>query len=241
MRIAILIAFLTLGAPALSSADVVNRTVDGLKITYYEFGSGTQKEMLKGGYDIKVEGDTAKQINTVKDLDGNVVGTEELVEKNGSFHSYGYQRVNADEGGKVVLEGDTLHFTYTKGGKTKTSTEKLPERFVVGAGLTSYLRDKWDEVLDGKEVHIKYGVVDRRDIFRFKLFKERIETRNGEEVVIVKMKPATFFVSLLVKPIIFTFSMDGSKVYEIEGRTFLFGKVGAKWKPLDAHTVFNHE
>ena len=227
--------------PTNSSAGVVNRSVDGLELTIYELGSNKSKPLYKGVYSIKEEGGKLNQINTITDMSGKVVATEKLTEVKGKFYSYEYHRLNAGEGGDVTLKGNTLYYKYTIQGKTETEDLELPVNYVVGAGLTSHVRGKWNEILAGKEVHIRYGVVDRQDIYRFKLFKIGTGKLNGKDTINVQMMPATWLISKLVKPLYFKFSTDGADVYEIEGRTILLKQVGKKWKPLDGHTVYHHD
>jgi len=221
-------------------AEVVNRDVDGLESTIYEFDSNLQKPLYKGKYSILVEGNKATQINTIRDMNGNIVTVETLVSENGIFSKYGYQRINASEGGEIIHKGNILHYTYIKDGKTKTDELIYPQSFVVGPALTAYARTKWDTIMKGEELPIKYGVLDRLDIFRFKLVKEEMSKRGAEDVVIVKLMPATWLVSKLVNPVYLTFSMDGSKVYQVKGRTFLLVKKDGKWEPLDAVTIYHH-
>lgn len=227
--------------PAPSYAGVVNRSVDGLELTIYEIGSNKSKPLYKGVYSIKEEGNKLSQNNTIKDMAGKVVATEKLTEVDGKFYSYAYNRLNAGEGGDVTLKGDTLYYKYTKQGKTKTKEREVPENYVVGAGLTSHVRGRWNEILAAKELHIRYGVVDRLDIYRFKLFKTGSGKLNGKDTIHVQMMPATWLISKLVDPLYFKFSADGADVYEIEGRTILLKQVGKKWKPLDGHTVYHHD
>jgi hypothetical protein len=232
---------LTALVPVPSLAGVVNRSVDGLELTIYEMGSNKSKPLYKGIYSIEEEGEKLSQTTTIKDMSGNVVASEKLTEVDGKFYSYAYNRLNAGEGGDVTLKGDTLYYKYTKKGETDTEEIKVPENYVVGAGLTSHVRGRWDEILSGKEVHIRYGVVDRQDIYRFKLFKTGSGKLDGKDTVHVQMMPATWLISKLVDPLYFKFSADGADVYEIEGRTIVLKQVGKKWKPFDAHTVYHHD
>jgi len=221
-------------------SEVVNKDADGLESTIYALDSNQQTPLFKGKYSILLEGDRETQINTIRDMNGNIVTVETLVAEKGIFSKYGYQRVNANEGGELILKGNILHYTYIKDETTKTEELIYPQSFVVGPALTAYARTKWDTIMKGDELPIRYGVLDRLDIFRFMLVKEGMEKRGSEDVVVVKLMPATWLVSKLVNPVYITFSKDGSKVYKVKGRTFLLVKKDGKWEPLDAETIYHH-
>lgn len=238
--ITIAVALLISVVPPPSFADVVNRNADGLESSMYASGSDKKTLVYKGIYSVSVEGDKATQTNTIKDLNGVMAAKETLEEVNGKFSGYSLERINAGEGGDIKLIGNKLHFRYTKNNKTNVKEIDLPENFVVGPGLTAYAREHWKTIMKGEEIHVKYGVLDRQDIFRFKLFKVREEKRGDEQVVIVNFKPGSFFVSLLVDPVFITFSKDGSKVTDVSGRTFMLQNVNGGWEPLNAETVYHH-
>ena len=55
-----------------------------------------------------------------------------------------------------------------------------------------------------------------------------------------KMSASSFLIAALINPLYFTFTDDGSKLLNFEGRTLLKQKVDGAWRDLDARTVYKY-
>lgn len=184
------------------------------------------------------------RINTFKDKDGQtvVIETSEFA-KVGEIEKLRFYKISqrqlSAEATITVKDGKAL-FTYTRDGKTKTSSETIGEDFVVGPSMMLHLHRNWEQVKRGNKVKVRLGVADRAETVGFEFYKDREETLDGKNVFVLKMKPSSFLIAALVKPIYLFVTPDGETLLEVRGRTQLKQKVGSSWKDLDAITVYEY-
>jgi hypothetical protein len=167
------------------------------------------KPMYLYVHEPKTEGEKRIVKNTFATPDGKEIAVENIEFNDGRLKSYQQIQKQVGADGKIEVQGGDVVFTYTQDGKTKTSKEKLKDNFVVGPSLVGYLQGRWDQVAAGKDVDVRFGVVDRRETVGFTLKKEKEVDVAGQKAIVVKMKPTSFVIAALVNPIHFTFA--GSK------------------------------
>ncbi|MFN7728679.1 MAG: hypothetical protein ACK5P7_05955 [Bdellovibrio sp.] len=64
------------------------------------------------------------------------------------------------------------------------------------------------------------------------------EDVSGQKALVLRMKPSSFIIAALVKPIIFKYASDGSRLLEMNGRVAPKQKSGDSFKDLDAEVVY---
>lgn len=216
-----------LALPAATRADV---TVLGQG---YEIGSSRGKLLFTLERTFAADGRTAKSV--FRDLEGKVLVTENLAfDASGALASYEVIHAQAGTQGKVeVAEGKLV---FTKDGKTES--EKLAPNWAVGPVIVPLLTRRWEEVMRGDTIPIRLASWERQETVGFELLKDRVE--NGR--VFVKMKPSSFVISMLVKPIFFEMPADGKSVLSVVGRVLPKVQEGSKdspkFKDLDAEVVY---
>lgn len=169
---------------------------------------------------------------------GEMATSEELEMEDRRFRRYTLVHHLARERGSIERVGGRLHFSYTRGGTTRTNEEDFVPNFVAGPLLVPYLQRHWDAILRGDEVRIRLGVPDRRETVGFEIFLREQKRVNGRERLVLKMKPSSFVIAALVDPVYLTFSADGRTLHEVVGRTIPLRQVGRGWKPVDAEAVY---
>lgn len=173
------------------------------------------------------------------DSDGNEVVSEKLLIKEGEVLNYSMEQKQLEDRGSMEVKEGRIHFSYTKKeGKEKTASEKLEQPFLVGPTLGYHLKKNWAKIMGGEKFKVRWGVFDRLETVGFEFFKEREEKWKERDTVVVKMKPSNWFISTLVKPLLFRMSADGQKVLAIEGRTIPKLKKEGSWKDLDGFTLY---
>jgi hypothetical protein len=137
----------------------------------------------------------------------------------------------------------TIFFQFAKDaakGKAQTRTEALKKDVLIGDMVGPFLVSHWNELASGKEVKCRYIALDRRETVGFTFVKEREGKLEGRPVIIVKMEATSPIIAELIDPLFFTIEKEGKHhVLEYAGRTTPKVQVGAKWKELDAVTVFD--
>jgi len=163
------------------------------------------------------------------------------IEKVVSYHM-SQKQIGAE--GQIDVSKDKINFTFAKNGSTKKSEETLTDNFVVGPSIVLYLQRHWDEISKGDKIKIRFGVPDRAETVGFEFFKDRDESVTNDSVTVktwvIKMKPSSFIIAALVKPLFFYMLPDGSRLIEVHGRTQLKRKVDGSYKDLDAVTVYDY-
>ncbi|MCM2281286.1 MAG: hypothetical protein NDI61_05495 [Bdellovibrionaceae bacterium] len=192
-------------------------------------------------HESKFEGDkrTIKNVFTTPAGEAVVVENAELLGPKVIRYQQQQKQVGSD--GQVEAQGDQLVFTLTKGGQTATAKEKLQENLAVGPSLIPYLHAHWGELVAGKPVEIRFGVIDRKETVGFTLKKERDLTHNGRPAIAVKMKPTSFLIAALVDPLHFVLDAENGLVLELTGRVLPKKQVSGKWTDLDAVTVYEYQ
>ena len=176
-----------------------------------------------------------------KTPDGQVTVRELLELKDGKLRKYSIDNPLSHHSGMVEVSGDKLLFTYTENGKTKTDDEKLRENSVVPATTLLYLRKNWDKLLQGDDVTVRFVSIGRLETIGFKFFKIGEEKRDGHDVIILKMKPTSIFISAVVDPLIFVLDKDTKRILEYKGRLLPKLLVDGKWKELDGRILYHYQ
>jgi hypothetical protein len=217
----------------------------GLAVNYsavlYEQNSNREKKL----YTLQVEDLTPDGLEnqaTYKDLEGNVVVQDKATLKSGSeLLKYEIDHKQLGQKGMIEIKDGKAYFTkVTADGKSSTKEEKLGKTFVISATFQKFVRDNWEAISGGKTVDFRYGVWDRQETVGFEVFKTGEEKVGEQQALVLKMKPSSFLIAALVKPIIFKFAADGSKLFELNGRVAPKRKDGSSWKDLDAEAVYSY-
>ena len=232
-----LLFFLTLEAKA-AKAKAAN--TQGGKI--YELDS-EKKTLL---FTMNAELNTSKKGNTVftstwHDPDQNEVMTEEANFNGLELQNYLVKQKQLDETYELEISSNEMHFSVNKEGQIKKKTRPLPANLVIGPSFVPFLKLHWAEIQNKKIVEATLAALDFMDVFRFEFEKLRDEKLNGNDVVIVRMKPHSSLVSSVVRPMYFVVSSDGSRILELKGRMLLKKKIGKRWHDLEAEAVFFYD
>lgn len=171
---------------------------------------------------------------------GEKAVTERTVIENGALKKYTQLQHQLGETGSIEVVGGKVRFTYTKEGKTETSEEDASDNLAVGANTVEYLRRHWPALLAGETIKIRFGVPDRKETVGFEFSKWAEKKVDGKTLLQVRMKPTSFFIAAIVKPLIFTFDPESRRLVELEGRTIPKQKVDGKWKDLVADIFYTY-
>lgn len=208
--------------------------------TVFEQNSGRQKKLYTFQFK-STEKDGKEDIHVLhKDLEGNVVAEEKAKVEGSKLQRYEIDHKQIEQQGLIEVKDGKVFFTKTVGGKTSTNEEKLQDTLVANANFQKFIKDNWDQIKDGKEIAFRYAVWDRQETVGFEIFKTGTDKIGEKEVLVLKMKPSSFIIAALVKPIIFKFEADGSKLLEMNGRVVPKRKDGSTYKDLDGEVVYTY-
>ena len=227
--------FLSTHLALTQSAVAANCTAD-----FYALGSNQTEKLFHFNREEVVVGDKTVAKVVTKDLSAKVVVTEELTMQGPRVLKYVQDEKQTGESGALEVKGDSLVFSYTKNGETKTATEDSPDDLIVPPAIEDFLKRNWTPILKGDSVSARFAVLDRKETVGFKFFKISETKFDGQEAIVVKMKPTSIVISALVDPLLFTMSKDGARTLKMEGRVLAKQQVDDKWKDLDAEIVYHY-
>jgi hypothetical protein len=204
----------------------------------YEQGSNKQKLL----FNLKRTEEKNEHQLLVKIVYTDPLGVEAVVEnlvmQNGKVFKYFIHHKQMNEESALEVQGDKIIFKKIKGNKTEIKEETRTENFVVGPSLLGYLSHHWESLLKGDTISVRYAALDRQETIGFKIFRTHREQRAGREVLIIKMKPSSFIIAVLVKPLVFIFDVSTKVLIELQGRTLPKIKSNKDWKDLDVDGIY---
>lgn len=172
--------------------------------------------------------------------DGKEAVSEEAFLSGGKLGKYLLHQKQLGHEGSLEIRDGKARFSYTKDGKTETDEEDAAPNLIVGPTTVDYLHANWDKLMAGDDVDVRYASLDRKETVGFKFFKIEDKIVDGKPVALVKMKPSSFVIAAIVKPLIFTFDKTTKRLLELDGRTLPKQNVDGKWKDLDALIVYKY-
>jgi hypothetical protein len=228
-----MIAFISVFA-ALSSANYSSEL--------FEQGSSFSKKLYTFELVTTTEGDVLKSKAQYKALDGSVVVEERATLKASTAELVRLEVDQNQTGAKAVIqvEGNKIYFTKTQDGKEKKSDEKKADTLVVSSNFQSFVKSQWPEIMAGKTIGFRYGVWSRLETVGFEVSKVGTEKIGSEEAVVIRMKPSSFIIAALVKPLTFKWASDGSRILQMNGRVPPMQKIGSEFKDLDAEVMYKY-
>lgn len=212
----------------------------GFEAVIYEKDTKLEKKLFS--FETKEEvRDGLQTVNTVfKNADGQEIIIEKATLKDDKLVLFSIEQKQIEAKASVEVKDGKVLFSKNEKGKDKKNDEKYKEPLVVSSNFQRYVASQLDELVKGKTIEFRYVAWTRAETVGFEIFKESEETYNGEEVVVLKMKPSSFIIAALVKPLQFKFSKSSKKLLYMKGRVAPMQKVGDVFKDLDAEVVYKY-
>lgn len=186
------------------------------------------------------DGQTQHVTETFTDPSGKEVVRMDGDFKDGKIYSYTLNQPQTGVKGMIDVKDGHANFSYQEAGKSpKTSDEKLDGVFVIGLSFKNFIKDNWDKLLKGDDAVMRFGVPERQETVGFKFFKDKEMKMDGKDIVVFEMKPTSFVIAAIVKPLFFYYDKNSGNLIEFIGRTIPKEKDGNSFKDLDAETVYD--
>lgn len=185
---------------------------------------------------IVTRGDLVEVKRQYEALDGKPVAIETVWYQGEKAVKMKLEQLQTKEVGTWEVKGNELVFSFTKDGKEKKDTEKLEENFVSQDEIAPFMQKNWNQLVKGETIDIRLPVIFRTETVGFKFFKDS----ETDQIMIVTMKPSSFVIAALVKPLKFHFKKDDHRLLEVDGRVVPKLQDGNSWKDLDAFFVMKY-
>jgi hypothetical protein len=121
---------------------------------------------------------------------------------------------------------------------TRRNRERVDERVTVGPTVIPWAPRHWNDLKGGRELAIRYAVLDQLRSFEFKLAMAHDHPRANREAVI-KMWPASVGLRLFVSPVYLMFTRDGRVLHGMIGRLLPVAVHHGKPRPIDGQLVLD--
>lgn len=209
----------------------------------YEIGKVSGEPLFTQKSKVTENADGSRRaVSTITDAAGQVMMTEEAELRGAEILAQKMEQRQIEEAYELAVEGDKIVFrTFSlKNGERKLSDEnkeKRPENFLTGPAAPAFVASRWEELLAGKEVSMKFGIFEVAKTIGFDL--EKRDGAPGE--LLLRMTPSSFLINMFVSPIYMTFDLATKRMVHFKGRTPLRKKVGEKWKPFDAEITYEYK
>jgi hypothetical protein len=166
-----------------------------------------------------VEGDKVHFVTTYRGKDGSPLAIDESFLKGEQLQKHIYRQNQTDEGGELVVQNAKVDFVYHTDGKTKSDSEDVQADMITSNTVGDLLWRNWDELVKGESVKTRFLLIERTESIGFKFFIDKERELNGKKVVDIIMKPSSFIIAALVRPIRITVMKDEPHwLVETDGR-----------------------
>lgn len=213
----------------------------------YEAGSGTNQLL----YTFKRTATRSNsETHVLRDFlypNGALAARETIVFQQGELVSFTLDEKQTGAHGRSVVARSggngskrTLQFAWNEGSKAKTDSEAWQADTIVADMLPYFIASHWNQLAREEHVHLRFIVPSRLETVGFKLVRESEVSWHGKEAVRVRMEPSSVIIRQLVEPLFFIVEKAGEHhILEYVGRTTPKRRDGAKWKDLDARTIYS--
>lgn len=125
-------------------------------------------------------------------------------------------RDNFEEGAKTLPNGEVELYRIIDGERSQTTITPSKKRpLVIDAGFSALIATRWDKLLAGERVTFDFASSARLTTIEFRLSRANGPAEEGVERFI--LEPSNWFVRMLVKPIILTYSSQNKTLIGYEG------------------------
>jgi hypothetical protein len=188
-------------------------------------------------------GDVVRALREFRYPNGSIAAQERVLYERGRLVRFDLDELQIGAHGHAAIDQGRIDFQYVtgtgQGAKTRRKVETVTDNPLIADTLGPFVAAHWDELNRGATVKFRYLVVPRLETIAFKLTCESTTDFHGKKVVQIKMSPASWIISQVLDPLIFTVESDPPhRVLQYWGRTAPKLRTGQSWRDLDALTVF---
>lgn len=121
----------------------------------------------------------------------------------------------------------TIVKTYLKTSKTKQHSFPLKTNMLGGQGFNNFLLARFDELMNGKSVHVNFIVLSSQDFFQFDI-KRKHEAKNGK--IDFGLSVSSYILKIFVKEINVTYDVESKRLLFFQGLSNLSDEKGNPMK-----------
>ena len=202
------------------------------------------KEQSFGRYKMttRMDGEWTETVTTFSGPEGVQV-TDRTWERDGRVKRAVIENLAIQKRSEIEVRDGKAYYKTTdlSNASVKTSVDDAEENLVVPSTVFPYLKPRFRELKEGKEIRLKVAVLDRRESFTFTVRKFREDrSPGGEQILVLEMVPVSFLVKALVEPMYFYVKPEKVVLFAYEGRSALRRKQNGSYKEMKVRTAYEY-
>ncbi len=217
------------------------QTVENRTVRYYEVGKTSDAPLFTQRITVETSGAGDRSWDSeIKDSAGAVIIKETAHLKANAVvsqtvsNSQSHELCELEVGADNVVYRTFRYDNEKRGELIEEKTRAKEDNFVTGPAVEFYLGQRWDQLTSGSTIKVEFGIFEIMRSIAFELKKEG----ETDQLLKVEMRPANFFIRLLVDPIHLTFDKSTKRIVHYIGRTPLKRDRDGKLKPWDAEIIY---
>ncbi|NUN71052.1 MAG: hypothetical protein HUU02_15230 [Bacteroidetes bacterium] len=173
-----------------------------------------------------------RSVITYRDVNKTVIGKKEI-EFNGDSPAASFRREDFRTGTVegASLTGKNVKLTRKEDAKSPLREEVLsiPGTVAIDAGLNNIVRGQWDRLQRNDAVTFNLGVPSQLDYFEFRVVKDRMESVNGRNTMVVRFESDHWYIRLFVDPVVVWYDTETRRAVRYEGISNLYDEKGKSY------------
>lgn len=128
----------------------------------------------------------------------------------------------------AVLDPKTRRFEIKRFESKNEEVKTLnpPGDFLAGQGFDNFVRSKFDQLIEGMKLPLRFIVLSEMDEFGFQAFTQKKNEKEAQ----FSIQLGNWFLRQIVKPIVVTYSREEKKLLKYEGLSNLESPSGSTWQ-----------
>lgn len=175
-----------------------------------------------------------------RDLKGSIQIKEKATMQGYQLIAYNIDQKQTNQKAEVnIKDGFVYFFLEEDGGKTKkTEKEKLKENTIAPITMFNFVKENWTKLSNGEKLDVRLIVWFRMETVGFELFKVGEEVINGQPALHVRLKPSSFLIAALVKPVDIWYAKSNQHILQMKGRVIPKILSDGKYKDFDSYVSY---
>lgn len=186
-------------------------------------------------------GGRTRAVTVIRDPERAVVVSETAVYQGSRIESQSYSDFQSNQQHELDVRGRRALFSTRSllgPGPAQEDEKTIGPDFLSGPAIEPFLREHWEELMQGKGVRCQLVALPRHDTYGFEFSVRGTGETDGRPAVMIDLKPTGALTSMAVHPIHLIVDLRERRFLRWIGRTPLQIERGGDSEPLDAEVVF---
>ena len=121
------------------------------------------------------------------------------------------------EGAAAVPGGYRFFTRQDRDGAMEEKVLAIPDPAVIDGGFDYFIRDNFDRLARGEWMPVNFGAANRKDFFRFNIYKTAESEADGRRVMLLQVEANNVILKQLVDPIKLVYDVQSRRLLSFQG------------------------